>query len=127
MEQRAESIVVVEDDAGLRQAIERVLKAAGYRPSTFGSAESALASGLGAADSCMVLDVRLPGLSGFDLRDRWAAAGVVAPVIFITAHDEPASRRRAAACHAAYMPKPFEGQELLEAVSRALSAPASSS
>ena len=119
----AESIVVVEDDSGLRQAIERVLEAAGYQPRTFGSAEAALASGEGHSASCLVLDVRLPGLSGFDLRDRWAAAGVGAPVIFITAHDEPAARRRALAAHADYIPKPFEGHELLETVARALRTP----
>jgi FixJ family two-component response regulator len=119
---RGDRILVVEDDEGMRLAVERLLLAGGYAVSTFGSAEALLGSDAWREAACLILDIRLPGLSGGELRDRLAAEGVHAPVIFMTAHDDPVTRERAEASRpVAYLLKPFRGRELLEAVARALS------
>jgi FixJ family two-component response regulator len=116
-------IVVVEDDSGLRQALQKLLNAAGYRPAAFESAEALLASGDVDRAGCLVLDIRLPGTSGIELYRQIAARGAAPPVIFITAHDQPALREEAAKLGAAaYLPKPFPGRDLVEAVAAAVGA-----
>jgi FixJ family two-component response regulator len=111
-------LVVVDDDASLRQALLRVLGAAGYSTRAFGSAEALLAAGLATQADCLVLDVRLPGQSGLALY-----AGLPEPrppVVFISANDDAAQRRaavQAGACD--YLLKPFAGAALLAAVARA--------
>ena len=116
------AIVIVEDDDGSRRAYERVLNAAGFRAQAFASAETLLDGDAAGHAACLVLDIRLPGLSGFELRRELVRTGTAqAPVIFITAHDEPAARAQAEAFGAAaYLPKPFAGRALVEAVARAL-------
>jgi len=115
-------ILVVEDDEGMRLAVERLLLAGGYAVSTFGSAEALLGSDARRTAACLVLDVRLPGLSGVELSLRLAAEGLSVPVIFMTAHDDPRTRERAEASGpVAYLQKPFQGRLLLDAVARALS------
>jgi FixJ family two-component response regulator len=119
-------VVVVEDDAGLRTALEKVLSAGGHGPMTFESAEALLASGAAAGAGCLVLDIRLPGMSGVELYRVLVARGDAPPVIFITAHDEPAVRaetRRLGA--AAYLVKPFRGRELVDAIGEAIGVNAS--
>jgi len=117
-----EDIVVVDDDEGMRLAVERLLFARGYHVTAFASAEDLLRWAPRKGARCLILDVRLPGLSGPELRERLAAEGLAAPVIFMTAHDEPHTRERALAARpVAYLQKPFEGKQLLEAVARALS------
>jgi FixJ family two-component response regulator len=119
--QHSRNIVVVEDDASMRQAIERILRAAGFEPTLFASAEALLESDATADAGCMVLDVHLPGLSGFQLRELLSKAGTRLPVIFITAHDEPAARDQAKSAGAvAFLAKPFSGRMLLEKVEQAL-------
>src|SRR5262245_1391206 len=114
-------IFVVEDDEGMRLALERLLLAGGYPVSTFASAEALLLSKARLTAGCLVLDVRLPGLSGPELHERLAEQGLHAPVIFMTAHDDAKTRERAQACGpVAYLQKPFAGRLLLEAVARAL-------
>jgi FixJ family two-component response regulator len=116
-------IVVVEDDASMSQAIERILRAGGFTAKTFASAETALAAGAAATADCLVLDIQLPGMSGFELYQRLACGGVDFPVIFITAHDEPRIRDEAARMGAwDYLPKPFSGRTLLQAVAQAIDA-----
>jgi FixJ family two-component response regulator len=116
-----ERIVVVEDDEGMRLALERLLSAAGYGVSTFASAEALLLSRSRLTAGCLVLDVRLPGLSGPELLERLAAEGLQARVVFMTAHDEPQTRERVLASRpVAYLQKPFEARLLLDAVARAL-------
>ena len=113
-------IVVVEDDESMSQAIERVLRASGFRTLTFASAEAVLEAGVVTASDCLVLDISLPGMSGFDLYRRLASAGEQLPAIFITAHDDPAIREEADRLGArSYLPKPFSGRTLLDAVTRA--------
>jgi FixJ family two-component response regulator len=113
---------VVEDDEGMRLAVERLLHAGGYPVSTFASAQELLLSKAELQADCLILDVRLPGMSGPELHERLAAEGLNLPVIFMTAHDDPGTRelvraRRPVAC----LQKPFEGRQLLEAIARALS------
>ena len=117
MPSAGKTIVIVEDDAGLHQAFKRVLSAAGHDPLIFDSAEALLAEGRIAGIECYVFDVRLPGKSGIELTRELSAAGSTVPVIFITAHDEPAVREAVARCGAAaLLIKPFAGRKLLETV-----------
>jgi FixJ family two-component response regulator len=115
-------IVVVDDDDSIRRALLRVLNAAGYRAEAFASAESLLASGAAGQANCVVLDIHLPGLSGFELRRELVRSGAPQPpVIFITGYDGPGARAQAEALGAAaYLPKPFSGRALVEAVARAI-------
>jgi FixJ family two-component response regulator len=105
----------------MSQAIERILRAGGFVARTFVSAEAALEAGVATASDCLVLDISLPGMSGFDLYRRLASAGEQLPAIFITAHDEPAIREEAERLGArSYLPKPFSGRALLDAVTRTM-------
>jgi DNA-binding response OmpR family regulator len=117
-------IVVVEDDASMSQAIERVLRAGSFVADMFASAEAALEADLAAAD-CLVLDIHLPGMSGFDLYRWLTVSGKAMPAIFITARDEPATRNEAERLGGpgSYLPKPFSGRDLLDAVTRVLRCP----
>jgi FixJ family two-component response regulator len=123
MPEETGAVVLVEDDESSRQAFERVLNAAGFRTQAFPSAESLLETGATSRAACLVLDVHLPGLSGFELRRELARTGRwQPPVIFVTGHDNPAARIQAEALGAAaYLPKPFAGRTLVEMVTRAVS------
>jgi len=115
------TVVVVEDDVGMRLALKRVLTIAGFNVVTFESAEACLAGGAAQDADCLVCDLHLPGASGFELSRRLARAGARTPVIFITAHDSTASRGEAERIGAAaYLPKPFEGRALVELVRGAI-------
>jgi FixJ family two-component response regulator len=113
-------IALVEDHEGLRCALERLLQASGHEVSSFPSAEALLESQGCPGASCLVLDVRLPGLSGFELRERLAAQGCRRPAIYVTAHDDPAARERATREGAAFFLKPVDGRALLAAIAEAL-------
>jgi FixJ family two-component response regulator len=116
------SVVVVEDDASMRQAIERILRAGGFAVVMFQTAEAALEGDTTTTADCLVLDIHLTGMSGFDLYRRLKQIGWEPPAIFITAHDEPEVREEAEKIGArSYLPKPFSGRTLLNAVARALS------
>ena len=112
-----QSIVVVEDDAGMSKAIARLLRAAGFQPTSFASAEELLQTEE-AVDSaaCLVLDIHLPGLSGLELARLLVTSGRAKPVIFITGQDEASLRDEAQQLGCAYFRKPFKGKELLEAI-----------
>ena len=113
-------ITVVDDDDGMRRALGQLLAAAGFEVTTFCSAEEFLRDKTPPSRAaCLILDVHLPGLSGFDLWERVRLSAGAPPVIFITAHDDPATRARAAGLGAAdYFPKPFAGRRLLEELNR---------
>jgi FixJ family two-component response regulator len=121
MRAQKQTIVVVEDDAGMARAIERLLRVAGFQPRCFSSAEALLASNAVRDAACLVVDVHLPGLSGFELYRRLAPSRDSVHVIFMTAHDEPATRdaARRLGC-IAYLCKPFDAQSLLDAVRSAV-------
>ena len=112
-------IGVVEDDPSFRRALQRLLSAAGFNVATFASAEEFLASERPGAPACLVLDIHLDGMSGFDLQQRLATAGVPIPTIFITAHDDPVTRERARS-GVAYLRKPFREDALIGAIQQAL-------
>jgi FixJ family two-component response regulator len=111
-----QSIVVVEDDAGMSKAIERLLRAAGFQSVSFASAEELLQTEAAESAVCLVLDIHLPGLSGLELRRILVASGRAKPIIFITGQDEPSLRDEAQRLGCAYFRKPFEGKALLEAI-----------
>jgi len=105
----------------MNQAIERLLTAAGFQAVPFTSAEALLEAGIVHLAACLVLDIHLPGISGFDLNRQLVQSGSHAPVIFITAYDDPESQAEAREAGAiAYVVKPFAGKTLLTAITRAL-------
>jgi len=113
------TIAVVEDDPSFLRALQRLLSGAGFTVATFASAEEFLASESAEGTACLVLDVHLDGMSGFDLSQHLTTAGISIPTIFITAHDDPATRKRARA-GAAYLRKPFREHALIGAIHQAL-------
>jgi RNA polymerase sigma factor (sigma-70 family) len=117
-----ESIVfVVDDDPSVRRAIKRLVESVGLQVAHFGSAQEFLRSERAAATSCLVLDVRLPGISGLDFQRELAAANIRVPVIFITAHgDIPMTVRAMKAGAVEFLTKPFRDQDLLDAIHIAL-------
>ena len=119
-----ERILVVEDDQAMREALTRILGVAGFCVSAFPSAEALLESGVAAEAACLVLDIHLPGISGFELHRRIAEEDNSLPVIFITGVDDDATREKAASV-GAYLAKPFPGRSLIDAVTAALHARAS--
>jgi FixJ family two-component response regulator len=118
MTSRQPLIVVVEDDADMSRAMESMLGAAGFDTVMHASAECLLAAGLPPAAACLLLDIHLPGMSGFDLHDRLAATACP-PVVFMTAHDAPVARAQSFKAGAtAYLIKPFDGRTLIETLRR---------
>jgi FixJ family two-component response regulator len=118
------TVVIVEDDESMREAMQRMLTLAGFATEAFASPEAALASPRLPEATCLVLDIHLPGLSGFELFDRLVAAATRPAVIFVTGFDEPEARRRAAERNAAaFLTKPFFGTELVAAVTGAIGTP----
>lgn len=114
------TVVIVEDDVSVNLAVSRLLEAAGFRTRCFASARAVIEDGCVGVD-CLVLDVHLPDMTGFDLQRKLAEAGSAAPVVVITAHDDPMHRRAARDIGAhAYLTKPFSSLSLLDAVSRAI-------
>ena len=123
MPSRQPLVVVVEDDADMSQAMESVLRAAGFEAAMFSSAEAVLEAGIPADTTCLLLDVHLPGMTGFELYDRLNAIHPSHPVIFMTAYDEPDARAQSQAARAvAYLTKPFAGKKLIEIVGRVIRA-----
>lgn len=114
---RADTVLLVDDDADLRAALTFAFETQGYAVHAFANAEAALESDEADA-TCMVLDQRLPGLSGLDLLERLRAMGQRAPAILITTRPTPEERRRANAASAQILEKPLLGDELAKLVGR---------
>ena len=116
-------ISVVDDDESVRRSTRLLVESFGYRAAVFESAEGFLRFGQLQDTSCLVLDVQMPGMDGLELQTQLAAEGCGIPVIFITAHDDQESRRRALRAGAvAFLDKPFTDQQLLQAISFSLAA-----
>jgi FixJ family two-component response regulator len=117
-----ESIVfVVEDDASMCRALRNLFQSVGLQVAVFGSASEMLQSKLPDAASCLVLDVRLPGLSGLDFQTELAKAGIHTPIIFMTGHgDIPMTVRAMKAGAIDFLTKPFRDQDMLDAVVKAI-------
>ncbi len=115
-------ISIVDDDRSVRRALRRLVKSLGYDVETFASAEEFLDSAQAGRAACLVLDIHMDGMSGFELKERLASGWAAIPVIFITAHDDPATRDRVRQSGAAaYLSKPFDRSALLDAIGRAVS------
>ncbi len=114
-------VFVVDDDPGARRTIKRLVESVGLRVETFGSAEDFRGNGRPNAPSCLVLDVRLPGISGLDLQRELAENNYQIPIVFITAHgDIPMAVRAMKAGAVEFLTKPFRHQDLLDAIQQAL-------
>jgi len=114
-------VFVVDDDDDVRRALERLIGSVGLEVETFASAQEFLQREPPAGPACLVLDVRMPGLSGLDLQQKLAAAGLGAPIIFMTGHGTvPMSVRAMKAGAVDFLQKPFDDQVLLDAVQQAI-------
>jgi FixJ family two-component response regulator len=110
-------IAIVDDDRSIRRALERLLKSVGLTAKSFDSAEEYLDESDRNGICCIILDISLPGMSGFELHRRLAAESSRMPVVFISAHDEPEVENKAAQAGAiALLRKPFQDGALLNAV-----------
>lgn len=117
----APMVFVVDDDASVRKSLTRVLAASGYAVEQFASAGEFLARELYARPCCLVLDVRMPGLSGLDLQTALAVAGRRLPIVFVTGHvDVPMTVKGMRNGAVDWLTKPFGAKELLNAVERAV-------
>jgi FixJ family two-component response regulator len=114
-------ISIVDDDDSLRGSLENLIRSAGFRAQGFSSAEAFLRSNKMQEATCLILDVRMPGMSGFDLQRQLAAVASHLPIIFISAHadDDPQAQALAAGA-VAFLYKPFYEEELLNAINAAL-------
>jgi FixJ family two-component response regulator len=114
-------VFVVDDDASVREALESLVRSAGFGVESFSSAQDFLDHRKPDRPSCLVLDVRLPGLSGLDLQKRMVEANREIPIVFITGHgDVPTSVRAMKAGAVEFLIKPFSDQDLLEAIQQAV-------
>jgi RNA polymerase sigma factor (sigma-70 family) len=114
-------LLVVDDDASVRRALARLLTAAGYLVETFGSAQELLAREPLTGPGCLILDVRMPGLSGLDLQAMLRATGAEKATIFVSGHDDvPASVRAMKGGAVDFLTKPIDDAQLFEAIERAL-------
>jgi FixJ family two-component response regulator len=118
----AEALVfVVDDDAPMRESLQNLLRSVGLRVAAFASAQEFLSSPRPEGPGCLVLDVRLPGLSGLELQQHLTAGDLAMPIIFITGHgDIPMTVQAMKAGAVAFLTKPFRDQELLDAIQQAL-------
>jgi FixJ family two-component response regulator len=114
---------IVDDDASHCRAVARLLRASGMEVLTFSSAEEYLGRGNGPPIECLVLDIQLGGMSGFELQSGLAAVGSAPPVVFLTAHEEPETIARARRTGCAYVRKTDPASVLLDAIRRAIAVP----
>jgi FixJ family two-component response regulator len=115
------TIGIVDDDPSILRAVKRLLRTAGFTVKTFDSAETLLSSDRLDQINCLVLDIHLGGLNGFDLQERVAGTHPEIPIIFITALADALTRERARRTGAVdYLNKPFASKTLLAAINRAL-------
>ena len=116
-----ETVFVVDDDLSVREALSSLIRSVGYQVHTFASAVDFLQSPRPPCVSCLVLDVRMPGLSGLDLQGEFAKSGDPIPIIFITGHgDIPMAVRAIKAGAVEFLAKPFRDDDLLAAIRNAL-------
>src|SRR6201984_396750 len=117
----APTVFVVDDDDLVRASIQGMLKSVGLRSETFGTAQEFLRSKRPDGPSCLVLDVRLPGVNGLDFQHQLVDAGIRIPVIFITGHgDIPMTVKAMKSGAVEFLTKPFRDQDLLDAIYQAL-------
>jgi two-component system response regulator FixJ len=111
------TVFVVDDDKSVLDSLTFLLESAGFQSRGFASTEDLLESGVVQNACCLILDIKLPGMSGFQLQEYLTASHIPVPVIIITGHDRPGMERQALTLGAiAYLRKPFDEQELLDAI-----------
>jgi FixJ family two-component response regulator len=116
-----QTVFVVDDDAALREALASLFRSVGLAARTFASAGEFLQAKLPDTPTCLVLDVRLPGLSGLDFQAELAKANIDIPIVFMTGHgDIPMTVRAMKAGAVEFLPKPFRDQDMLDAVQQGL-------
>jgi len=114
-------VFIVDDDASVRQSLERLILSMGLATQSFASAAQFLQSGHREETGCLILDVRMPEVSGLDLQEKLAGAGILLPIVFISGHGTvPMSVRAMKAGAVDFLQKPFDEQELIDAVYRAI-------
>lgn len=114
-------VYVVDDDKSVRDSLEDLLASVGLRAMLFASSQEFVRSERPDAPACLVLDVRMPGLSGLDFQDEMAKLGIHIPIVFITAHgDIPMSVRAMKAGAVEFLTKPFRDQDLLDAIQHSI-------
>ncbi|HWL80431.1 MAG TPA: response regulator [Roseomonas sp.] len=114
-------VLVVDDDDAVRQALDSLLRSVGYRAQVFSTADELLDSGLAPEGNCLILDIRLPVVSGLELQLRLSGEDFQVPVIFLTGHgDIPMTVRAMKAGAVDFLPKPVREQEMLDAVGAAI-------
>ena len=115
------TVFIIDDDRGMRQAIQDLVESVGLRAESFATGEEFLKRKRTSDPSCLVLDVRLPQMSGLDFQRRLAETGVQIPIIFVTAHgDVPMSVKALKLGAVEFLTKPFRDQDLLDAIQQAL-------
>jgi FixJ family two-component response regulator len=121
MNQPPSIVFVIDDDESVRRALRRLIHSIGLQVELFGSAQEFLQRPRPDVPSCMILDVRLPGISGLDFQRRLAEAKIHIPIVFITGHgDIPMTVRAMKAGAVEFLPKPFHDQDLIDAIHQAL-------
>ena len=115
-------IAIIDDDASHSRAVARLLRASGMEALTYPSAEDYLEGRNGTEADCLVLDIQLGGMSGFDLHCRLTGAGSPPPIVFLTAHAEPETIARVVSTGCSYVRKTDPAQLLLEAIRQAIAA-----
>jgi FixJ family two-component response regulator len=114
-------VFVIDDDAAVRESIQGLLKSVGLRSNSFGTAQDFLSNERSTGPSCLVLDIRLPGINGLDFQRQLADTGIHIPIIFITGHgDIPMTVRAMKSGAVEFLTKPFRDQDLLDAINQAL-------
>ena len=117
-------VCIVDDDASVREALEGLLRSAGFRVEVFVSAAEFLGSARVSDAACLILDVRMPGMGGLELQDELVGSNRAVPIIFITAHGDADARDRALERGAiGFLQKPFGDDAVLDAIGAALAAP----
>jgi FixJ family two-component response regulator len=113
-------VSVIDDDESVREALRGLLKSAGFRADVFASAEEFLSSGRLGATGCLIVDVRMPGMSGVELQEQLIASNPALPIVFISADGDDEMRARALQRGATdFLYKPFSDEALLDAIDRA--------
>ena len=119
--QAAPTVFIVDDDDDVRESLQELLESVGVHSRSFGTAQEFLAVGRDDGPSCLILDVRLPGISGLDLQHELKKGRISIPIIFVTAHaDVPMSVKAMKSGAVEFLTKPFRQQDLLDAVQRSL-------
>jgi FixJ family two-component response regulator len=119
--QDAPTVFIVDDDSDVRESLQELLESVGLNSQSFGTAKEFLSSPRSDGPSCLILDVRLPGISGLDLQHELKRGKVSIPIIFLTAHaDVPMSVKAMKSGAVEFLTKPFRQQDLLDAVQRSL-------